>query len=153
MKKSVFTIVITMLIAGFMFISCQSSAKKVENAENNLQEARDGVAEAKLDLNKSEREYNTEYMEFRKASDEKIAAHEKSIAEFKTRIANEKLVNKVAYEKKLKELEQKNSDMKKKLDEYKEESQDKWASFKSEFGRDLDDLGKAFKDFTVKNNK
>ena len=43
--------------------------------------------------------------------------------------------------------------MKKRLEEYKDEGQEKWTSFKSEFNHDMDELGKAFKDLTVKNVK
>ena len=86
-------------------------------------------------------------------AEEKIDANEKSIAEFKARIAKEKRENRAKYEKKLAGLEQKNSDMKKKLDEYKEDGKEKWTSFKNEFSHDMDELGKALKGFTVKHNK
>ncbi len=43
--------------------------------------------------------------------------------------------------------------MKKKMENYKEEGKDKWEIFKAEFSHDMDELGKAFKDLTVKNVK
>ena len=55
--------------------------------------------------------------------------------------------------KKIAELEQKNADTQKKLNEYKADSKEKWEMFKSEFNRDMDELGKAFSNMTVKNNK
>jgi DNA-directed RNA polymerase alpha subunit len=82
--------------------------------------------------------------------EEKIHAYEKIIAEFKTRLANETKEDIAKYEKKLAELEQKAIDMKNKLVEYKEEGKDKWDSFKLKFNHDLDELGKALKNFTVK---
>ncbi len=83
-------------------------------------------------------------------AEEKINSYEKIIAEFKARIANEKKENIVNYEKILVELEQKTSGMKKKLVEYKEKGIDKWDSFKLKFDHDMDELGKALKNFTVK---
>jgi uncharacterized coiled-coil protein SlyX len=83
-------------------------------------------------------------------AEEKISAYEKSITEFKARIANETKGNIAKYEKKLVELEQKTNDMKKKLEKYKEEGIDKWDSFKHKFNSDMDELGKALKNFTVK---
>jgi septal ring factor EnvC (AmiA/AmiB activator) len=80
-----------------------------------------------------------------------LTDQEKNIAEFKARIAKEKKENRADYEKKLIELENKNSDLKKKLADYKDDGQDKWISFKAEFNRDIDELGKAFKDLTVEN--
>jgi hypothetical protein len=83
-------------------------------------------------------------------AEEKISSYEKSIGELKARIANGTKENLAKYEKKLVELEQKTSDMKKKLEKYKEEGKDKWDSFKLKFNHDLDELGKALKNFTVK---
>jgi chromosome segregation ATPase len=111
------------------------------------------VTEAKSDLKEAQQESSAEYQKFKNESEEKIRAHEKSIAEFKARIAKEKTLIKNEYEMKIAVLEQKNSDLKKRLDEFKEEGKDKWAKFKVEFSHDLDELGKALKDFTTKNVK
>jgi hypothetical protein len=73
--------------------------------------------------------------------------------EFKTRIASDKKEAKADYNKRIAELEQKNSDMKKKLDDYKADGKDKWEQFKKDFSRDMDDLGNAFKDLTTKKTK
>ncbi len=43
--------------------------------------------------------------------------------------------------------------MKIKLADYKEDGTEKWQIFKTEFKSDMDELGKAFADFTVSNNK
>jgi Holliday junction resolvase RusA-like endonuclease len=39
------------------------------------------------------------------------------------------------------------------MDDYKAESKDQWESFKTEFSRDMDNLGKAFKDLSEDNIK
>jgi hypothetical protein len=83
-------------------------------------------------------------------AEEKINNYEKVIAEFKARITRETKEDLAIYEKKLAELEQKASDMKKKLVEYKEEGKEQWDSFKLKFNNDLEELGKALKNFTVK---
>lgn len=80
-------------------------------------------------------------------------ANNKSIAEFNARTSNEKKELQAEYQKKIAELEQKNSDMKKRMDEYKADSKEQWDAFKAEFNRDMDELGIALKDLTVKNNK
>ena len=56
MKKTILTLTICIFIAGLIVSSCQSQAKKVENAELNLQDAKDNVWDAKQDsksLNKN----------------------------------------------------------------------------------------------------
>jgi hypothetical protein len=90
---------------------------------------------------------------YRKENNERILANDKSIAEFKAKIANEKKEAKVEYTERINELEKKNSDYKLKLEKYEETGKDKWIAFKSEFSRDMDELGAALKDLTVKNNK
>ena len=153
MKKTIFTLAITTLIAGSMFIGCQSSAEKVKDAENTLQEAKNDVLDAKLDLNNMRQDSITEYLQFKKESEERIIAYENIISEFKARIAKEKKETREKYERELAKIEQKNSDLKRKLENYKEEGKDKWEAFKSEFNHDMDEMGKAFEDLTVKNVK
>jgi len=83
-------------------------------------------------------------------AEEKINSYEKIIVEFKARIVKETKEDIAKYEKTLAELEQKASDIKKKVHEYKEEGKDKWDAYNLKFNHDLDELGKALKNFTVK---
>jgi|WetSurMetagenome_2_1015567.scaffolds.fasta_scaffold109767_1 DNA repair exonuclease SbcCD ATPase subunit len=149
MRNSVLTLTALAIIAGTMFCSCQSSEKKVENAKGNLKDAKAKVVEAQDELNSSK----AEYQKFKQESEEKITANEKKIAEFKAKIANEKAENKGVYDKDIAWLEQKNTDLKTKLDSYQGEGRENWEKFKKEFNHDMDELGKAFNDFTVKNVK
>ena len=49
------------------------------------------------------------------------------------------------------DLENKNTELKNKLNEYKEVSTDKWAIFKKEFDHDMNELGEALKNLTSNN--
>jgi predicted small secreted protein len=151
MKKSISIVAITVLMAGTILTSCQTSANKVKNAEDKLNKEKVDVLEAKQDLDQIRKDSITDYNKFKMESEEKINGYEKRIAELKTKIATEKKEDKSAYEKQLAQLEKKNSEMKEKLVNYKEEGQEKWVSFKNEFNHDMDELGKAFNDLT-KNN-
>jgi len=150
MKKSKLSLAVIVVTAGTMFTGCQSSATKVENAQDKVQDANAKVVEAKQELNQALRD---SIQQFRTETETKISNNEKSIAAFKVRIAKEKKVTKAKYEKELAQLEQKNSDMKMKMDAFKEDNREQWETFKTEFSRDMDGLGKAFKNFTVKNVK
>ena len=150
MKKTIFTIAVAMLIAGTTFTSCRSSSKKVEDAQDKVEAAQDKVAEAKEELNQVIKD---SILQFKKESDAKIEAHEKSIAEFKTRIANEKKENKAKYEKRLAELELKNTDMKKRLDEYQAKGKEDWETFKDEFTKDMEALNESFRELAATHTK
>jgi hypothetical protein len=148
MNKTIFTLAITTIMAGTMITGCQSSADKIENAKENVKDAEDKMVEAKQNLNIA---INDSIQLFKKESEEKISAFEKDIAEFKAKITTVKEETKDEYEKKLASIEQKNNKLKKKLENYKEDGQDNWSQFKNEFNHDMDELGKAFKDLTIKN--
>ena len=146
MKKSILALAVFTFIASTSILSCNSPAEKVENAETD-------VVDANKDLDKANADYLAEVESYKKETAEKIAANEQSIKEFNARVADEKKDARVEYKQKIAELEQKNTDMKKKLDDYKQDGKENWAKFKTEFNHDMDELGKAFKDLTVKNVK
>jgi len=146
MKKTILLITSSALLFAGMLTSCYSSAEKVENAQDN-------VAEANKDLNIANQEYLADIEAYKKEATARIDANNQSIAEFNKRIESKKLDAKIDYQKKIAELDQKNSDLKKKLDNYKADGKDNWEKFKEEFSRDVENIGQAFKDLTVKNVK
>jgi hypothetical protein len=139
MKKSILFPLSILFLTLTILSGCQSSATKVENAEDNVR----GTEKTSI----------SDYQQFKLDADQKITDQEKNIAEYKARIAQEKMENRADYEQRLVELENKNSDLKKKLADLKDDGQDTWVSFKNEFNHDMDELGKAFKDLTVENVK
>jgi uncharacterized protein YPO0396 len=144
MKKS--TLTLATFITAVLITSCTSSEKKVENAKEE-------AVEAAVNLNNANEEYMADMETYRKATNEKIEANNNSIAEFKKRIENEKKEAKADYTKRIDELEKKNSDIKKKMDDYKSDGKANWEAFKAEFGRDMDELGEAIRSFGEKKNK
>ncbi len=143
MKKTIYRVAAVTFAMGMILTNCSTPTEKVEKAEAN-------VAEANKDLDKAQDEYLTDIDNCRKASDEKIAANNQSIADFKTRIANEKKDAKADYNTKIADLEQKNSDMKKKMDDYKADGKENWELFKADFNKGMDDIGQSLKDLTTK---
>lgn len=153
MKKSIFTLASTVFMSVIILTGCNSSSQKIENAEDNLQNAKEAVIDARTDLNVAVRDSITEFQQFKTESQNEIIANEKSIAGLKLSYADASQENRILYEKKVAELEEKNSALKVKLAEYKEGNTDQWQIFKSEFKRDMDELRKAFADFTINNKK
>jgi septal ring factor EnvC (AmiA/AmiB activator) len=148
MKKLFFILAATTIIlAGTICTSCNSTpTEKVINAQKD-------VNEANKDLEVANAAYLADIENYRKETSDKIMSNDKAIADFKVRIADEKQNAKDNYLKRVAELEQKNTDMKKKMDDYKADNKEKWQTFKAEFNHDMDELGDAFKGLTIKNNK
>jgi hypothetical protein len=138
MKKTILTFAALTVIAATSFTSCSSPEQKVENAQNN-------VADANKDLDKANQEYAADIEAYRKQTDDSIAANKASIVEFNERIEKDKEADKAEYKKEINDLDQKNTDMKKKMDDYKAEGKDKWNTFKADFSRDMNDLGNSIK--------
>ena len=81
----------------------------------------------------------------------RISANEKRINEFKKKLITSSEKFKAKYENKILTLEQKNIELKKKINEYQYEGKDNWEEFKLEFNNDMDSIGNAITDvFTEK---
>ena len=134
----------TLAFSAVLFVSCYTSPEKV-NQDNN------DVKKANQDLDNINKEYEADVAKYKVETDNEISENQKRMLDFKARIANEKAATKEAYQRRLADLEQKESDLKKKLDDYKLDGKENWIIFKTEFNRDMAQLGKALKDLTVKN--
>ncbi len=142
MKKTILIIAAMAFAATATFTGCTTPAQKVENAEENVEQANEALAKAR-------QEYLADLESFRKQTEAQTLTNEQMIAELKTRVAKEKMEARAAHLKRISELEQKNIEMRKKMTDYKDDSQENWKLFKAEFSRDMDELGKALNDFFV----
>ena len=50
-------------------------------------------------------------------------------------------------------MNQKNTDMKMRLAEFKSDNKSNWETFKTDFNREMDDLGNSISNFNVKDDK
>jgi predicted small secreted protein len=146
MKKTIYLITVSVFAAAAVMSGCSSPAEKVENAKENLQEA-------KVELSQAQSDSVAEYEIFMAQSGEKITANEKAIQDYKASLIKTKKQIKSEDQKILDALEQKNIDLRKKMEDYKENGKDEWSAFKTEFNHDMDELGKAIKDLAIKNTK
>jgi chromosome segregation ATPase len=154
MIKKIYSLALATLIGGVIFTGCQSTAEKTEAAEAKVQDAKEELKEARKDENAQAQKTATadEWRTFRNESQEKIWANEKHIAELKVKMNKPGKLLDAAYAKKIDSLEEKNRELKRRMDAY-EKSQSDWETFKREFNHDMDELGNALKDLTVDNKK
>jgi outer membrane murein-binding lipoprotein Lpp len=146
MKKIILGLSIATYIATTLLTGCTYPEQKVENAQEDVKEANEN-------LEKANKEYLEDIEKYRTDVNQRIAANDKIMADFKAKLEADKKIAKTDYNEKIAELEQKNNAMKKKMAGYKTDEQDKWQSFKNEFNHDMDKLGEAFEDLTTKNVK
>jgi len=145
MKNNIFTFAVMGFMAGTLLMGCgKTSEQKVETAKED-------VKDAKQELKAAQTEYLAEWQTFKREAEQTIAANEKRIDAFKEKMEKAGPKFRAKYSKEVAVLEQKNLDLKKKLEEYKDGGQSNWEEFKTNFKHDMDAMGKTMEDlFTDK---
>ncbi|MEI6409535.1 MAG: hypothetical protein WCR52_09145 [Bacteroidota bacterium] len=155
MRKVISILIATVIVlASPYFMGCQSPAEKVDKAETKVQDAKQNLGDVqKAAALEAQKTANAEaWKTFKTESEETIRQNENRIVELRLKTKkNGKIIN-AMLETKIAAIEQKNKDMKTRIDNY-DKSQSDWESFKREFSHDMDGLGQAFKDLAVDNKK
>lgn len=133
------------LVSLFSAASCNSAAENVADAQQNVNEANAALDEAN-------QEYLEDIADYRIATARDITYNDSLIVDLKARSKASGQKSDPAYEEQIADLENRNADMKKKMDEYEGDGPDNWTKFKEEFAHDMQELGSALRDLT-KNNK
>ena len=142
-------------MSGSVFTSCKTNTEKqadavesVEDAEANLEKVQnEAVADTVAQSS------NSEWENFKTQAQTSINENEVHIAELKAKMNKAGAKLDANYKKSVEALEQKNMELKSKIDTYKSSSKADWDSFKTEFNSDMSKLGDAFKSLTVDNEK
>ncbi len=139
MKQQIIKIAFTSVIALTSITAFSQENKQAANARKDLREA-------KLD---SADDYNR----FKKEAEATIKENEKKISELKAKKSEANKEEKEKYNKKVQALEQKNKNLKIKIEGASKTTTEMWASFKREFNHDIDEIGKAIRDIAKDNTK
>lgn len=145
MKNPIIYFSVIVLTGASLFQSCESSTDKVKDEQEN-------VREANKDLEEAKRENEEDIAKFREEQLIAIAENEKSIQDFKIKIALDKKAS-AQYKDEIANLEMKNQMLSQKMDGFKSSTDEKWESFKTEYKHDMESFMEAFKDLTTKNTK
>ena len=140
MRNTIMVFAVIASMAGMLLTGCGKTT------EQKLDKAKEGVGDATQELKNARAEYLAEWENFKRESEAAIEANVKRIDAFKAKMDKATPTVKAQYDKQVAVLEQRNRDLKKKLDDYKDEGQGKWEEFKTNFKRDMDDLGKTMTD-------
>ena len=151
MKKIVFILATTVLVAGTVLVSCQNTTKKEEAAQENLSDAQEDLMDAqnKVDVATQKAATAEEWQAFKDKTEATINKNETRIAELKVKMKNTEKSVDAMYAKNIAVLDQKNKDLKVRITTYKNDAKSDWESFKREFDYDMYELGQAIKDLTI----
>lgn len=145
MKNSVVTCFVVILSIS-VFNSCSSQTEEITKAEQE-------VKEANRNLELANKEYLEDIEDYKRETEMKINSNKASIAKLRSekKEANKEL-NQEKNEK-IGELEERNNKMEQKMKAYQANSNDNWEDFKSEFAREMDELGTSLNNLFTKNSK
>ena len=135
MNKSILILAIT---AVTIFTSCKSAQQKETAAKEN-------VVEAKQDLKDTKISNANEWLEFKTESIKKISDNDTKIADLKVQMNKPGKTFDGLYRTRIEKLEAKNKELKTKLNNY-DGNETGWTTFKNDFNRDMDEMGKNIKD-------
>lgn len=99
-----------------------------------------GLISCNSSKDQTNEEYKADIEKFKAEIQKKIEANKKIIAGFNEKAGNMKEDVRANYKQKMNELQQKNAEMKRRMDSYKAESKQDWESFKTEFRNDINEL-------------
>lgn len=101
----------------------------------------------------NEAKEDARYQEYKHEQERRIKENDDRIEELRAKIdkADERM--REEYRQRISDLKDKNERLRTRMNEYKHESDAKWEEFKKEWNHDMDELGNALKDFSVKNTR
>lgn len=137
-------------LVSLVCISCNNSPKA---KEENLNDARDKVEEAKVELSKSTLDSISEINKYKRSIKIKLVENEKVITNLKAKNISKDESTKKIYIKQLDRLIMKNEELRHKIEDYQEAPEQKWELFKVDFNKEIDDLGKSISNMSERNMK
>ena len=153
MKKIIYSIGFT-FFAAVLFTGCQPSNQKADETQADVESVKQELEDVKNDTkqNAADLANATEWKEYKSNSQVTIDNYETRIAQLNEEIKRSGRTIDAVYEERINALEQRNKDLKAKMEAY-ETNQSDWITFKTEYDNNIDELGKALKDFTIIKNK
>jgi len=142
MKNKYFVFAVILLITGSVFVGCN----------NDRDKDKENVEKANQDMIDAQVQFEKEWQQFKSDAELKIDANQNKIDDFKVAMKTTSTKFRAKYENEVLTLEQKNIELKKKLNEFKYERKENWEEFKKEFNNDMDSVGNALKDIFEKKN-
>ena len=145
--KLIYKVLLTVLVS-ITISSCNKSPKAKEEV---LIDAKQDVETAKVDLNEATSDSIVEFNKYKSSIQIKLAENEKVISDLKASIKAEDRKTQTLYNKQLENLQLRNTELKLKIETYKQGPTQKWELFKVDFNKELDKLGKSISS-TANNN-
>ena len=135
MRKS---ILILAFIAGTIIVSCHTPPITTDNTQST------GTNSSKVS-DKSTQAYMADIDNYRVQIADSVDVNEKCISTCTAKVSKDDRETREMYKKRTDVLEQRNSDMKRNMEEYRADGKEKWEKFRVDFDHNVSDLGKSIR--------
>lgn len=146
MKRIIYALAIVTVVAmGMIDVSCNSPSKKSSKSNQEVQDSQKISKDKQTQGNVQEKKAATaeEWKSFKSDAEFRINKNEMRIAEIKAKMLKPGKMSDSLSRNVIMGLEQKNNDLKKKIETY-EMNQSDWDSFKSGFNQEMDEVEQGF---------
>lgn len=121
--------------------------------EEDVKEATQDLIDAEADLDQAEYDSISDFNTFKESIQLKLVENQKVIDDLKLKITSKGKVERDIDEVEINKLEKRNTDLRLKIENYKQGPEQKWELFKVDFNNELDDLGKSISEMADRNKK
>lgn len=121
--------------------------------EEDVKEATQDLIDAEADLDQAEYDSISDFNIFKESIQLKLVENQKVIDDLKLKITSKGKVERDIDEVEINKLEKRNTDLRLKIENYKQGPEQKWELFKVDFNNELDDLGKSISEMADRNKK
>jgi hypothetical protein len=142
MKKEMLTVVATVVfsITGLTVVAQENPKAK---------SARKEIKEGNKDLQEAKRDSISEFEKFKKDASKRINENQTKIIDLKIKKYQKSEELQMEYDKKVLALEAKNQELQNRIDGCACEDPTIWAKFRTQFGKDMDELNRAIQNMTI----
>lgn len=140
-------------VTGTTLTSCKSAAQKNAKAENKVMDTKQDLVLAETEVVEQRKVNAEEWKAFKTGSDLQIDKNEENIAALKAAMNTPGATPDYEYDKKINKLEASNQDLETRMENYENDQGRDWDTFKCEFNNDMNAIGQAFRNLTVKSEE
>ncbi len=151
MKKYI-SITAAAVFSMLLMPSCKHDAKDIDEAKEEVTEARQEQAEANAKADAAEADTLSDYAKLKAKTSSLIADNKTRIAEFKVKLKTESAANRAKFEKQIDALEARNEELQKDLDNWADKGKEGWDAFKTRVQKSVDDINKDIDDYKKDHN-
>lgn len=150
MKNTKVKLAVLVMAIGLFMVGCNKSPS---SKEKEVAEANEDLVEAKQDLNEAQQDSINDFNTFKEMIEVKIAENKKTIQELKAQNNLKGKTERQAADVEITKLENRNNELELKIQNYEQGPNEKWAMFKDDVNKEMDELGKSISTMAQRNMK